>query len=203
MKTLIAILLFSSILSFSQKKDSLRIELLKSDYFKEFIKQQELIKQKEQETLDRLLQNELPNFSLPLLNGGNLWSETLKGKPTVINFWHSNCQPCIDETVTLNELKKQYGEHVNFIAITNQDEKEVRSFLEDVPFHYTHIINANAYTQQLHFWRYPKTFVLDANLTVYYIGKPEESKTLEEDISSQNKFKKEISTQLEALLNFY
>ena len=89
-KILFFIFLFSLSSMFSQTQDSLRLEILKSDYFKELVEQQKLIKEKEQETLQRLLQNELPNFSLPLLKGGNLWSETLKGKPTVLNFWHSN-----------------------------------------------------------------------------------------------------------------
>ena len=200
MKTLIAIFLFSISLSFSQDKDSLRLETLKSDYLKEFLKQQKLLQQKEQESLQRLLQNELPNFSLPLLNGGNLWSETLRGKPTVINFWNSNCQACIDETPTLNELKKQYGGQVNFIAITFDSKKEVLDFLSDVPFHYTHIIEAKAYTQQLSFWRYPKTFVLDADLIIRYIGKPEASKSLKEEIKKHTQFKKEIENVLNDFL---
>ncbi len=191
------------ILSYSQKKDSLHLEILKSDYFKEIVRQQKLNQQKEQEALQHLLQNELPNFSLSLLNGGSLWSETLRGKPTVLVFWNSNCQLCIDEAPTLNELKKKYGNQVNSIAITNQDEKEVRDFLEDVPFGFTHIINAKTYTQKFNFWRFPKTFVLDANLIIQYIGKPKESKTLKEDISNHLKLKKEIETQLDTLLELF
>lgn len=39
---------------------------------------------------------ELPKFELNILNGKKLNSESLKGKPTIINFWFNNHQPCIE-----------------------------------------------------------------------------------------------------------
>jgi len=82
---LLLIVIFTSKISSGQEIDSLKevvLKKLKSDgYFKEIIHE--------------FKSKELPSFELNLLNGNKLNSETLKGKPTVINFWFSNCTPCV------------------------------------------------------------------------------------------------------------
>lgn len=72
-----------------------------------------------------------PAFNLPMLNGdGRVSLESLKGKPTIINFWASWCRPCLYEHPVLEWGAKEYGQQVNFVGMVFEDtEPEAREFL--------------------------------------------------------------------------
>lgn len=62
--------------------------------------------------------------------------ETLKGKVVVLEFWATWCAPCIAAIPHLNELADRFkDEPVQFIAITDEDEKIVGPFLSKKPIH--------------------------------------------------------------------
>lgn len=50
----------------------------------------------------------VPDFTLPLLSGGTMALKDLRGKPIVVHFWTTWCQPCKYE---LPLLEKFYREH--------------------------------------------------------------------------------------------
>jgi len=54
-----------------------------------------------------LLGKPAPDFTLPLLNGGSgsdtLQLSALKGKPVIVNFWSSTCDPCKEESPFLSK----------------------------------------------------------------------------------------------------
>lgn len=114
---------------------------------------------------------EIPPFELKDIDGKFVKSELLKGKPTIINFWFSTCEPCLLEIPALNELKKSYGGNVNFIAITFEDSEVVSIFLKKVDFDFLHVVNAKPYIKNFGMFGYPKTLVLDSNLIVRKIEK--------------------------------
>ena len=66
-----------------------------------------------------------PNFSISLLNGKSgqaLSLADLKGKPVVLNFWASWCDPCIDEAPVLEAASQRYASQgVVFVGITYED----------------------------------------------------------------------------------
>ncbi|MFN8692449.1 MAG: TlpA family protein disulfide reductase, partial [Cyclobacteriaceae bacterium] len=70
-----------------------------------------------------------PLPELPSLQGQIVSMEKLKGKPTLINFWFTWCAPCLAEMPVLNNLRKKYGESVNFVALAADSEEKVRNFL--------------------------------------------------------------------------
>ena len=138
---------------------------------------------------------ELPKFELTLLNGKILNSESLKGKPTVINFWFSNCAPCIEEMPLLNEIKSEFGNDVNFISITFQNRDEVKEFLNTNEFDFTHVVKSKEYINTFGRFGYPKTLILDKNLIITEIEKMI-PKDIENEKQNKTEFKSRISNQL-------
>ncbi|MGA0877646.1 MAG: TlpA family protein disulfide reductase [Ilumatobacteraceae bacterium] len=72
------------------------------------------------------------------LNGGTVdTTQFSDGRPLLINFWFSNCQPCKREMPALEDAHRIYGDQVRFIGINPQDSPEItRSFAEDLGIDY-------------------------------------------------------------------
>jgi thiol-disulfide isomerase/thioredoxin len=62
----------------------------------------------------------------------NLSLDSLKGKPTVIEFWATWCGYCIQEIPHLNALAKKFGD-VRFLSITDEQPSTVEPFLAKRP----------------------------------------------------------------------
>ena len=63
-----------------------------------------------------------PAFSLPLLVGnGQLASAELEGKPVVINFWGSWCEPCKEELPAFQRTYDDYQDEVEFVDRGQRD----------------------------------------------------------------------------------
>ena len=88
-------------------------------------------------------------------------SDYLNGKPTFINFWFTRCPPCINELPILNKLKEKYGDSVNFISITFDNQKLVDAFLKKYEFKFIHITNSKKQIYDLNISGYPISFILD------------------------------------------
>lgn len=111
----------------------------------------------------------LPHFNLKSLSGEIFSSEQLKGKPTLINFWFTQCPPCIDEMPALNKIAKKFKEDFNFIAITYNNQDDVKKFLKKHSFEFKHLVDAKKYTDQLSLKSYPMNIFLDKNGIVKYV----------------------------------
>ena len=76
---------------------------------------------------------ELGSFELPLLAGGTLTDEDLKGKPVVLNFFASWCPPCREEAGVLQSAFEKYeSQGVQFVGIDVRDTPEdARSFVNE------------------------------------------------------------------------
>ena len=117
----------------------------------------------EANVLSKLINQTYPDFKLETLSGEKFHSESLNGKPTLINFWFTKCAPCIDEMPVLNKIAEQYKNDFNFIAITYETKEKVEKFLEKHPFKFTQIIDAKAYTDELEIKAYPLNLLIDGN----------------------------------------
>ncbi|MGH2718488.1 MAG: TlpA disulfide reductase family protein [Actinomycetota bacterium] len=74
-----------------------------------------------------------PTFAnLPLLGGGTLSSASLQGKPLVVNFFASWCEPCQQEAPTLESLYKQYrAQGVQVIGVDYEDlDSDAEAFIK-------------------------------------------------------------------------
>lgn len=160
----------------------------------------EILKSMPKENLNKYVNDYLPEFSLTDLEGNFINSETLKGKPTVLNFWFTNCAPCIKEIPTLNEIKKEYNNTVNFIAITYEKSNEIKSFLKLREFDFQHLVNSEKYLEQFGVFGYPKSIILDNEFKVVKIEGSIKT-SYNGKLNPKSEFKNSISTCLNKLLN--
>ncbi len=115
----------------------------------------------------------IPDFSFETLAKQSITQKDLEGDATVLVVWATWCGDCIREIPELNELHEKYkgNKKVNFIALSDEDEETVQKSLKRFPFHFTHIVNAKEYSDQLktgitkHF---PQVLVVNKDLEVVY-----------------------------------
>ena len=144
---------------------------------------------------DKLLKP-LPQFELERQNGGFFSSDSLVGRPTIINLWFTNCPPCIEEIPILNKLKQKYGSKISTIAITFQDRSKVMLFNQLYKFDFEILINAERYIDSLGIKGYPKIILLDKNNIIRQIPFAIYSK----DSNSSEFLLKEFTMQIDNLL---
>ena len=99
-----------------------------------------------------------PDFTLPLLDGGELALSQYMGNPMVINFWASWCPPCRQESLILERAWRSYtSRDVMFVGVDIQDSEE----------------DARAYVREFGL-TYPNGLDVDGKITVDYgvIGLP-------------------------------
>jgi cytochrome c biogenesis protein CcmG/thiol:disulfide interchange protein DsbE len=73
-----------------------------------------------------------PAFTLQTIDGETVSSESLAGRPYLLNFWASWCIPsCVDEHPVLIEAQQRYGDQVTIVGVLYRDSPEdARDFLE-------------------------------------------------------------------------
>jgi thiol:disulfide interchange protein DsbD len=81
----------------------------------------------------------LPAVSLNLIKGGQLATDSLRGKVALINFWATWCVPCKAEIPTFNQFDKDYkarGLEIVGIALDEEGAAKVKPFLKENPMNY-------------------------------------------------------------------
>ena len=119
--------------------------------------------------------NALPDFSVPLVGGGEFKLSENLGKPVFINMFATWCPPCVGEMPEINQLAKDFADQASFIAIDiGEDESTAKSFADSngytLPFAYSEdgMPFGDAYQIQ----SIPRTFILNADGTIsaFYEG---------------------------------
>ena len=66
-----------------------------------------------------------PQFSMPLLGGGEFRSQDHRGSPMIINFWASWCPPCRQESPGFERVWQRYREQgIQLVGVDIQDTEE-------------------------------------------------------------------------------
>ena len=156
-------------------------------------KREENFKQKnkdDKEIRKNLNGTKLSELELKDLNGTVYTLESLKGKVIVLNFWFTQCKPCVAEFPDLNQLKAKFNpEKVVFFAVSWNDTATINTFMKNRKFDYTIIPNGNKIIDYFKIPHYPYNVIIDQNGTIEYI----------EDVLSLNIFKK-MERKIKSLL---
>ncbi len=153
-------------------------------------------KKSKKSKMESLLGKEFPNFKFKDITGKEISLESLKGKPTLINFWFTKCPPCIDEMPHLNKLKKKYNNSMNFISMTYENKDAVNKFLSKKEFNFKHIVDVKEFTDKLEIESFPLNVFLDENLKIKVLesGLPYQRVNGKMVIKSANSFEDIIKT---------
>ncbi|WP_346318370.1 TlpA disulfide reductase family protein [Chitinophaga sp. YIM B06452] len=118
-----------------------------------------------------LLNQKLPAFRLKDMDGKEISSAGLSGKPTLINFWAIYCGPCIAEMPQLSRLKERYKDKMNFISITENSatDDHLHDFLKNRDFNFQVLHGGEVYKNELKIGALPKNLFLDKNGILRYI----------------------------------
>lgn len=115
------------------------------------------------EEVIRLIHTIDTKLSLKGLGNSTLDTFNFDGKPTVINFWFTSCEPCIMEMPALENLKKKYSGQVNFVSITYDSNEQVENFRKKHIFTFENFqVNKNS-IKAFGVGSYPTTLFLDKN----------------------------------------
>lgn len=140
---------------------------------------------------DCLIGAKVPEFLATTIDGKEISEIYFIGKITILNFWFLTCPPCLAETPGFNKVIDKFGhEKLNYLAISRDNEKDIRHYLENNFWGFSQIasgmdITLNVFNVR---WGFPTTFVINEDAVIiaaFSGGRSDESaaKELEDELS--------------------
>lgn len=121
-----------------------------------------------------------PTFQLAELQDEVISLSDFKGKPVVLNFWGSFCEPCVREMPLISSMSDEYKEQDLVVIGVNLDEPKVvvNSFIRNNPVNYPILLDPNGKVRDRYeVVSYPTTFFItrDGKIDDIYVGELEQA----------------------------
>jgi len=111
-----------------------------------------------------------PEFMLKDMNDNQVNLASLKGEVVVLNFWFTNCAPCIKEMPDLNKIVQKFdNSKVRFLAIGLDSKQEISNFLQKHMFNYQILYNAKKETKEFEIIAWPTHIVVDKSGKITFL----------------------------------
>jgi peroxiredoxin len=116
-----------------------------------------------------------PDFSLPLLGGGEISLRALRGKVVLVNFWATWCAPCEQEMPAMQRLYAQLAPRgFELVAVSvDEDAEAVARFRDRLRLGFEIALDPKRdAADRYQSYRYPESFLIDreGTLVARYIG---------------------------------
>lgn len=118
------------------------------------------------------LDDTAPGFTGRSVDGRQVNMQQYQGKVTVVNFWRSDCERCVEQMVMFEDIYRAYGEEGVEVVSINVDANadDVRNIVEEADVSYPVILDTSdliseAYTVD----RTPYTVLVDRDGSVRYV----------------------------------
>jgi peroxiredoxin/outer membrane lipoprotein-sorting protein len=82
------------------------------------------------ETRTDLTGQKAADFSIKSLDGEKVELAALRGKVVVLDFWATWCPPCRAELPTIDKLRAEFGDKVQFFGVNDEDSGIVKGFVK-------------------------------------------------------------------------
>ena len=111
-----------------------------------------------------------PNFTLPTLEGPEITLSAFQGSYVVINFWSTNCPPCVAEMGYFEAVGKQHPDELAIITIDIRESvSKVSDFFGDGERSFIAALDKAGEVTSTYGIRYtPTTFFIDTEGNVPY-----------------------------------
>jgi len=125
----------------------------------------------------------LPAFTLPDLDGTEVTSASLAGRPVLLNFWATWCGPCVREMPLLQRLDDEGRVAVVGIALDEDGARSVRPFVARRHVRYKILLGNQEVFQRLGGFGIPHSVLLDRSQIVRAVYRGELTReSLEADL---------------------
>jgi peroxiredoxin len=127
--------------------------------------------------ISKLVGKPAPDFTVKTIDGKKVSIKSLKGKVVVLNFWFTQCRPCVEEMPTLNKFVEKYkgNKDVVFLApevVAQTTKEDVEKFLKRAPFAYQIGLGGKDAAALYQVKIFPANFVIDKQgiVRMGYVG---------------------------------
>lgn len=121
----------------------------------------------QQSSVDNSAGESAIDFDLPALDGTPTRLSSYKGRPIILNFWASWCEPCENEMPELDNFYKKYSEDVVVMGvnITSQEmsEQSVRDFVDELDVSFPVLLDTEGIFRNYRVMNLPTTYFIDSN----------------------------------------
>lgn len=108
-----------------------------------------------------------PSFELKGLDDKSYTLESVKGKPIVLNFWASWCDPCKKEAPEMVKLYRNYKDYLEIYAVnltTGDNLESVKKFVDEYGFSFPVLLDSkDVAASKYNIQAIPTTFFINAD----------------------------------------